>query len=154
MFKSSNQKEMAKVNEPNTPDKLNRIVSGTDIEGVIVSDSNIRIDGSVKGSIKVKGKLVVGATGKIEGDVVCENAEIEGNIIGKITVNGTLSLKASAKLECDIKTEKIAIEPGAVFSGTCVMGDTAKREQKTDHQLRSENAPSQSSNAGKETIRS
>lgn len=153
MFKSSNQKDMSKINEPNTPDKLNRIVAGTDIEGVIVSDSNIRIDGTVKGSIKVKGKLVVGATGRIEGEVICENAEIEGHVHGKITVKGILSLKSTAKLECDIKTEKIAIEPGAVFSGTCEMGGASRSEQKIETATRTEGATSQSANVGKETIR-
>lgn len=122
MFKSSNQRDMAKTNEPHSPEKLNRIVSGTDIEGKIVSDSNIRIDGSVKGTVTVKGRLVVGPSGKIHGEIICENADIEGNINGVINVNGLLSLKSTARLECDIATKKLAIEPGAVFSGKCEMG--------------------------------
>lgn len=81
MFKSINQRDMAKPNEPHSAEKLNRIVAGTQIEGVIVSDSNIRIDGTVKGTITAKGRLVVGPTGQIEGEVVCENADIEGSII-------------------------------------------------------------------------
>jgi len=131
MFKSSNNRDMAKINEPNAPEKLNRIVSGTDIEGVIVSDSNIRIDGRVKGSIDVKGKLVVGSTGRIDGEIICDNAEIEGSIVGKITVNGILSLKSTARLDCDIITQKLAIEPGAVFSGNCEMGPEISKEAKT-----------------------
>lgn len=122
MFKSSNQRDMAKTNEPHSPEKLNRIVSGTDIQGSIVSDSNIRIDGTVKGTVSVKGRLVVGSTGRIEGEIVCENADIEGVINGIINVNGLLSLKSTARLECDIATKKLAIEPGAVFSGKCSMG--------------------------------
>lgn len=113
---------MSKTNEGHSPEKLNRIVSGTDIEGVVTSDSNIRIDGNVKGDIRVKGRLVVGATGTIKGDIICENADIEGAITGKITVNGLLSLKSTAKLECDIATKKLAIEPGASFTGKCEMG--------------------------------
>src|SRR5690554_4083613 len=104
MFKSSNPREMAKMTEPHSPEKLNRIVAGTQIEGEINSDSNIRIDGSLKGRINAKGRLVVGSTGSIEGEIVCENAEIEGKILGKITVKGLLSLKSTARLECDIIT--------------------------------------------------
>lgn len=152
MFKSTNQRDMAKPNEPNAPEKLNRIVAGTEIEGVIVSDSNIRIDGQVKGSIDVKGKLVVGSTGKIQGDVVCENAEIEGNIVGKITVNGILSLKASARLECDIITQKLAIEPGAIFSGNCEMGGGVVKDfkQTTPEERETQATPA---HAAKENIR-
>lgn len=117
---------MAKTTEPHSPEKLNRIVAGTQIEGEINSDSNIRIDGSVKGTIRAKGRLVVGPTGSIHGEIVCENADIEGQINGKISVNGLLSLKSTARLECDILTQKLAIEPGATFSGNCAMGSETK----------------------------
>ncbi len=134
MFKSTNQKDMSKTGEAHSPEKLNRIVSGTDIEGVVVSDSNIRIDGNVKGDIKVKGRLVVGSTGTIRGEVTCENADVEGSVKGKITVNGLLSLKSTAKLDCDIVTKKLAIEPGAVFTGKCEMGGGVVKDfkQKTE----------------------
>ena len=130
MFKSTNQRDMAKTNETHSPEQLNRIVAGTKIEGVIVSDSNIRIDGTVKGTITAKGRLVVGPTGSIEGEVHCENADIEGALTGTISVNGILSLKSTARLECDITTKKLAIEPGAVFSGKCVMGGGVVKDLK------------------------
>lgn len=122
MFKSNNNRDMAKTNEPHSAEKLNRIVSGTNIQGEIISDSNIRIDGNVKGTISVKGRLVVGASGAIEGQVECENAEIEGSLHGTIVVNGLLSLKSTARLECDITTKKLVIESGAVFNGKTTMG--------------------------------
>src|SRR5690606_1994045 len=130
MFKSTNQRDMAKINETHSPEQLNRIVAGTKIEGVIVSDNNIRIDGTVKGTITAKGRLVVGPTGIIQGEGICENADIEGALTGTITVNGILSLKATARLECDISTKKLAIEPGAVFSGKCVMGGGVVKDLK------------------------
>ncbi len=122
MFKSNNNQTMSKPNEINSPEKLNRIVDGTSIEGHIKSDSNIRIDGRLKGTINTKGKLVVGQSGSIEGDIVCDSADIEGVFVGKIHVTGILTLKASSKLTGDIVTGKLAIEPGAVFSGSCSMG--------------------------------
>jgi len=118
------------MSESQTPEKLNRIVSGTSIEGEIKTDSNIRIDGTVKGTVTAKGRLVVGASGTIDGEIVCENADIEGKITGQISVNGLLSLKATARLECDISTKKLAIEPGAVFTGNCTMGGGVIKEFK------------------------
>jgi cytoskeletal protein CcmA (bactofilin family) len=135
MFKSSNSNNMSKSSEPHSPEKLNRIVSGTDIEGVVVSDSNIRIDGNVKGDIKVKGRLVVGPTGSIRGEVTCENADIEGHLVGKVTVNGLLSLKSTARLDCDITAKKLAIEPGAVFTGKCEMGGGVVKDMKQKSDL-------------------
>lgn len=130
MFKSSNPKEISKMSESHTPEKLNRIVAGTNIEGEIKTDSNIRIDGAVRGTITAKGRLVVGATGTIDGTVICENADIEGKINGQISVNGLLSLKSTARLECDITTKKLAIEPGAIFTGNCTMGGGVIKEIK------------------------
>lgn len=117
---------MSKTAEINSPDRLNRIVEGTSIEGDIRSDSNIRIDGKLKGTIHTKGRLVIGTSGIIEGEIHCENADIEGVFIGKINVNQLLSLKATAKLTGDIITSKLAIEPGAMFSGACSMGGMIK----------------------------
>jgi cytoskeletal protein CcmA (bactofilin family) len=122
MFKSNHSTPMSKNPEINSPEKLNRIVDGTSIEGHIKSDSNIRIDGRLKGTIITKGKLVIGSTGSIEGEITCESADIEGAFVGKIVVNGLLTLKSTSKLTGDIMTGKLAIEPGAVFSGSCSMG--------------------------------
>lgn len=108
--------------ENNSPDKLNRVVEQTSINGDIKSESNFRIDGNLEGTINIKGRLVVGPSGFIKGEVVCENADIEGTIEGNVKVAEILSLKSSAKIEGNIETGKLAIEPGATFSGSCDMG--------------------------------
>jgi cytoskeletal protein CcmA (bactofilin family) len=128
MFNSKNKKREISMarNESSTPEKLNRIVEGTVIDGEIKSESNIRIDGHVKGHTTTKGRLVVGPNGIIEGEVICANADIEGQVNGKITVTELLSLKASAHLNGDILTKKLAIEPGAIFTGNCSMGAKVK----------------------------
>lgn len=117
---------MARITETSNPEKLNRIVEGTVIEGEIKSESNIRIDGHVKGRTSTKGRLVIGPNGTIEGEVICKNADIEGNFNGKITVQDLLSLKSSSNFTGDIYTKKLAIEPGAIFTGTCTMGAKVK----------------------------
>ncbi len=109
-----------------TPDKLNRIVEGTVIEGEIRSESSIRIDGKVLGATTTKGKLVVGVSGIIDGEVVCQNADIEGTITGRIICTELLTLKSTAKVTGDINTTKLAVEPGAVFNGQCNMGGIIK----------------------------
>jgi cytoskeletal protein CcmA (bactofilin family) len=105
---------------------VNLIGAGTVIEGDVTTSGDIRIDGSLTGSIKVKGKLVIGVSGSVDGEVVCQNADISGTLKGKIIVSELLSLKAAAKLMGDIVTNKIAVEPGATFSGSCSMGGVIK----------------------------
>ncbi len=113
---------MARNNQQTSEGVINRIVEDTTIVGELKSSSNIRIDGTLEGNLITSGKLVLGPSGLITGDVSCENAEVEGKIKGRISVKQLLSLKASSKLEGEIYTDKISIEPGAVFTGTCNMG--------------------------------
>tara|TARA_B100000123_G_C25705574_1_gene417421 strand:- start:343 stop:759 length:417 start_codon:yes stop_codon:yes gene_type:complete len=101
---------------------VNIIGQGTSILGDINSNGDIRIDGTLKGSIKTEGKVVLGKEGVVEGDVVCQNADVSGTIKAKITVSNLLSLKETAKLNGDIVTNKLSIEPGAEFTGSCSMG--------------------------------
>ena len=120
------EKNMASNNNIHSPERLNRIVEGTIIEGDIKSDSNIRIDGYLKGTITAKGRLVLGPTGKIDGNIFCKNADLEGKLNGIIEVDELLSLKSTAKLQGEISTNKLSIEPGAIFAGNCKMGAVLK----------------------------
>lgn len=118
-----------KTNKTNAGESvsINLIGNGTSITGDIKSNGDVRIDGVLMGNISINGKLVVGSTGKIEGNIICQNADISGDIKGKVTVSEMLILKASAKLHGDIVTGKISIEPNATFTGTCSMGAEVKK---------------------------
>jgi cytoskeletal protein CcmA (bactofilin family) len=113
---------MAKFNETDSP-TINLISIGTEITGDIKSNGDIRIDGSLKGILNTKGKVVIGPTGKVNGEVICKNSEVSGVIEGKITVEQLLNLKSSSKIHGDIITSKLSIEPGALFTGNCKMSD-------------------------------
>lgn len=101
---------------------LNIIGSGTLFKGNIESTGDIRIDGAINGTLKTKGKLVIGQIGKANGEINCKNAEISGTVEGKLDVEDLLTLKSTAKIYGDIITSKLAIEPGAIFTGNCNMG--------------------------------
>jgi cytoskeletal protein CcmA (bactofilin family) len=114
---------MAKYNETDNT-TINLISNGTDITGDIKSNGDIRIDGTLKGNLNTKGKVVIGPTGKVIGEVICKNSEVSGVIEGKINVGQLLNLKASSRILGDIATSKLSIEPGALFSGYCKMSES------------------------------
>ena len=114
---------MAKLNETDNGTAVNLISQGTEITGDVKSSGDIRIDGVLNGNMVTKGKVVIGPTGRIKGEVECKNSEVSGLIDGKITVSQLLNLKASSKINGTIITEKLSIEPGAVFTGNCSMKD-------------------------------
>ena len=74
-------------------DEINLIGSGTTVNGDVMCDGDIRVDGKLNGSIKTKGKVVVGSTGLIDGDVECKNAEVSGELKAKIDITAHFASK-------------------------------------------------------------
>ena len=103
----------------------NSIAKGSEIEGKIVSEGDIRIDGVLRGSLICKAKVVIGPTGSIDGDVTCVTALISGKLNGTLQVKELLDLRATANVTGDVQTEKLVIEAGALFNVTCKMGSQA-----------------------------
>ncbi|MCU0460061.1 MAG: polymer-forming cytoskeletal protein [Bacteroidales bacterium] len=114
---------MAKLIETDNGAAVNLISQGTEITGDIKSSGDIRVDGVLNGNMITKGKVVIGPTGRIKGEVECKNSEVSGMVDGKITVSQLLNLKATSKINGTIVTGKLSIEPGAVFTGNCAMKD-------------------------------
>jgi cytoskeletal protein CcmA (bactofilin family) len=79
-----------------------------------------------------------GASGKIDGEISCENADISGKVIGKLDVKNMLFLKASAYVEGDIKVGKLVVESGARFNGNCQMAGKEIRHEQKSTSLRKE----------------
>ena len=106
----------------------NLIGEGTFIKGDIESGGDIRIDGRLIGSLKSNGKVIIGQTGILEGDLTCKQAEISGVIKGTIKAEELTALKSTSKVEVDLTTKQLLIEVGAMFTGKCVMGQTSTVE--------------------------
>ena len=106
---------------------FNALTAGSKIVGNITADSDFRIDGLIEGDLQCTGKVVIGEAGRIKGTVGCQNAEILGLMEGKITCSQQLSLRASGKIVGDVKTKTLIVEPGALFNGTCSMGNEAAK---------------------------
>ncbi len=141
----------------------NKISQGTTMVGDINSEGGFRIEGTITGNINTPAKVVIGATGVLEGSLTCQNADVEGRITGKITVSDTLTLRSSAKIEGEVVTKKLAVEPGASFNASCVMGaapvsknkelqeeielpDTNNQNSPFDRKRRSKVTPAQQAN--------
>ena len=106
--------------------KTNRIVEGTSIIGDIVSKADFRLDGELIGNFTSQGKLVIGPSGIIKGEIICHNADIEGEFQGKLKVLEVLNIKATAHIHGEIAVGKLSIEPGAEFTATCTMLTNSK----------------------------
>lgn len=114
---SSNSSSTASVSG-----STNSVVAGTKIEGTINANSDIRIDGSLKGTLDCKGRVIIGPDGKVEGEIICQNAVIEGSFKGKINVKELLNVRENANIQGDVVTDKLLVQPGAIYNVSCSMG--------------------------------
>jgi cytoskeletal protein CcmA (bactofilin family) len=101
---------------------INLFADGTVIKGDIKTNNDIRIDGVVEGLVYSDAKVVVGPSGKVLGDIMCQSADISGRVSGVIAVKELLFLKSTAWVDGDISTNKLVVEAGAKFNGNCSMG--------------------------------
>jgi cytoskeletal protein CcmA (bactofilin family) len=126
MFGSSKSSdESSKTTAPSTaPGGLNALVKGTTIEGNVRCDSDIRVDGTIKGKLICKSKVILGPTGVVEGEISCQNAVIEGRFKGTLTVTELLNVRETAEIDGDISTGKLLVQSGAKFNVDCKMGQS------------------------------
>ncbi|HMN91340.1 MAG TPA: polymer-forming cytoskeletal protein [Saprospiraceae bacterium] len=123
MFGNSNNKtEAGKPNASVATGALNTLVQGTLVEGIVHSDSDIRVDGTIKGKLFCDAKVIIGVSGTIEGEIKCRNAVIEGKFQGNLEVTELLNIRETATVGGDVKTNKLIVQSGAAFNVNCTMG--------------------------------
>ena len=106
--------------------EVSRISSGTIFKGDITSPGDIRIDGEFEGKILSKGRVVVGESAKVKGDIVCVNVDFHGTMNGNFFVKETLTLKKGCKVDGNLNVKRLQVELDASFNGTCRMIDDAQ----------------------------
>ena len=99
------------------------------IEGDLVSEGDIRVEGLVSGKIKTSKNLYVGPMAKIEADVEAGSAVVAGHVKGDIKVKETLLVQETGKISGSMTCGRLSIAEGANFTGTCTMPETAETRE-------------------------
>ena len=105
---------------------LNTLIGkGSKLEGTLVVENSVRIDGIIKGNVSTSDSLVIGKQGEVEGELTAKNAVIGGKVIGKINATGKVILESRAIFHGEMKASRLVIDDGAIFDGQCTMKDAA-----------------------------
>lgn len=99
---------------------LSTLSSDLQFEGGITGGGDLQIDGAIKGDVRV-GRLIVGETGAVEGNVSADYVEVRGRIVGGIS-GKQVKLIATAYVDGDITAEQMSIDIGAYFQGRVLQG--------------------------------
>ena len=120
MFSNKEKTQKTKVME------INVVAKNTTINGDIISEGDFRIDGTLEGNIKTKGRVIIGVEGSVKGKIDAVNSDIEGKFSGELLVQETLTIKATAVISGDVVIGKLSVEPGATFNASCSMKGAIK----------------------------
>jgi cytoskeletal protein CcmA (bactofilin family) len=99
---------------------LSTLSADLQFDGTITGSGDLQIDGAIKGDVRV-GRLIVGETGAIEGNVSGDYVEIRGRVVGAIS-GKQVKLIATAYVDGDITAEQMSIDIGAYFQGRVLQG--------------------------------
>jgi len=98
-----------------TPKVASLIAEHLTMEGSVVGDGELHLDGMIRGDVRVA-KLTIGETGHVEGSIHAETVEVRGRIIGTVSAK-QIRLYGTAYVDGDITHEQLSIETGAFFQG-------------------------------------
>ena len=128
MFSNKEKTQKTKIME------INVVAKNTAIIGDIISEGDFRIDGTLEGNIKTKGRVIIGISGSVKGKIDAVNSDIEGKFSGDLLVQETLTIKATAIISGDVVIGKLSVEPGATFNASCSMRGAIKELNKPNEQ--------------------
>jgi cytoskeletal protein CcmA (bactofilin family) len=93
----------------------------TVFQGMISSSENLTIEGTVKGEVACTGTVVVEQDGRVDADIIAEEAFIKGQVDGNIKARKRVEITSTGRVKGDIESSSLSIAEGVVFEGTCHM---------------------------------
>lgn len=111
-------------------DKLETVLGeGTILNGVLISEGIIRLDGRFSGEIN-GGSIIIGKNAVVHANIKCEDLTIYGKVKGNVQSKQTIEILSGGELIGDIKASSSIVRPGAYFQGNCELKSISKEESK------------------------
>jgi cytoskeletal protein CcmA (bactofilin family) len=94
---------------------------GTTLQGRLIFEGILRIDGKCDGDILSGDSLVIGNTGEVDAQINVSDLVVNGKAKGKITAKNRVEITSSGEIRGDIETSVLVVSEGAIFEGNCKM---------------------------------
>ncbi|MFK7899019.1 MAG: polymer-forming cytoskeletal protein [Myxococcota bacterium] len=109
---------------PSATDAL--VPEGGLFEGQVAVAGPTRIEGTVRGTLRGPGALLIGPAGTVEGQVDCKEVIAQGRVIGPVRAEDRACLKAGAYFEGDLAAPVLEVHDEAVWLGQARVGKPAR----------------------------
>ena len=109
-------------NKPSKSKPLAMIGPSIHFKGELTGEEGLIIDGSIEGTIDLKGNsLIVGENGKILADVFANSIKVDGYLKGELHGVEKVHISQNGEVIGNIYSPRVVIEDGAKFKGSIDM---------------------------------
>jgi cytoskeletal protein CcmA (bactofilin family) len=100
---------------------VTHIGAGTRVVGRLAGQEDLRVHGTIEGTIRLAATLFVEPEGVVLAEVHAHDVVVSGTVVGNLHADNAIVLTASARVVGDLRSPRISVEPGAAFRGAISM---------------------------------
>lgn len=101
---------------------------GSEFEGKLSFEGQVRIDGRFSGQISTKDTLVIGEGARVTAEILAGNVVVNGTVEGNIKATNLVELHPPARVKGSIETPALSIDKGVIFEGSCKMENLGAKQ--------------------------
>ena len=94
---------------------------GSEFEGKLTFEGQVRIDGKFNGHIITKDVLVIGEGARVQAEINAGTVIINGTVEGNVRAAQLIELHAPARVKGNLESPALTMEKGVIFEGTSKM---------------------------------
>src|SRR5215468_2887504 len=107
--------------------ELNALLGkGSEFEGKLTFEGQVRVDGKFSGQIMTKDTLVIGEGARVSAEITAGTVIVNGWVEGNIRASQLIELHQPGRIKGNLETPALAIDKGVVFEGSCKMENIGK----------------------------
>lgn len=119
--KSAQPKEEKAVSGRTGGDIDSLLGKGSEFDGKLTFEGQVRIDGKFSGQILTKDILTIGPNAKVNAEITAGTVIVNGQVEGTIRASALVELHPPARVKGSIETPALSIEKGVIFEGSTKM---------------------------------
>jgi cytoskeletal protein CcmA (bactofilin family) len=94
---------------------------GSEFEGKLTFEGQVRIDGKFNGQIVTKDVLVIGDGARVNAEIQAGTVIINGQVEGNVKATQVIELKTPGRVKGNLETPSLSMDRGVIFEGSLKM---------------------------------
>jgi cytoskeletal protein CcmA (bactofilin family) len=94
---------------------------GSEFEGKLTFEGQVRIDGKFSGQIFTKDTIVIGDGARVMAEIHAGTVIIHGSVEGNVKANTLIELKQPGRVKGNLEAPALSMDRGVIFEGSCKM---------------------------------